>query len=386
MFIEAALKNNPMLIDVAARFHKAGLIEPNTYLIDLDMVRENAELIFKAGKKHGVNLYFMTKQLGRNPIVAKAIAEVGIEKAVAVDMGEARMLFSHGIKIGHLGHLVQIPKGHAKEALSMKPEVITCFSEDKVKEISDAAHELGVVQDVLLRVVDGDDYFYPGQGGGIRLDALEDLAYKIKKMSNVNVTGVTSFPCFLYNEESGKIEPTNNVYTVVKAAEQLKNIGFEITQINGPSATCVSSIPLLKKEGVNHGEPGHAFTGTTPLHAEGLEAEDPAVVYVTEVSHVEGNRAYVFGGGFYPRSKMRKAYIPDKKLLLDVEELPPESIDYYSAVLTNGNDLHSGDTVIYSFRTQVFVTRSKVAVVYGIQSGNPKLLGMFNSLGDEISK
>ena len=80
-------------------------------------------------------------------------------------------------------------------------------------------------------------------------------------------------------------------------------------------------------------------SGTTPLHAEGLEAEDPAVVYVTEVSHVEGNRAYVFGG-FYPRSKMRKAYIPDKKLLLDVEELPPESIDYYSAVLTNRNDLH----------------------------------------------
>ena len=125
MFIEAALKNNPMLIDVAARFHKAGLIEPNTYLIDLDMVRENAELIFKAGKKHGVNLYFMTKQLGRNPIVAKAIAEVGIEKAVAVDMGEAWMLFSHGIKIGHLGHLVQVTKGHAKEALSMKHEVIT---------------------------------------------------------------------------------------------------------------------------------------------------------------------------------------------------------------------------------------------------------------------
>lgn len=386
MFIEAALKKNPMLIDVAARFHKAGLMEPNTYLIDLDMVRENAELIFKAGKRHGVNLYFMTKQFGRNPVVAKAIAEAGIEKAVAVDMGEARVLFGYGIKIGHLGHLVQIPKRDLKEALLMRPEVITCFNEDKIREISDAARELGMVQDVLLRVVDDDDYIYPGQGGGIRLDALEDLAGNIKKLGNVNVIGVTSFPCFLYNEELGKIEPTNNSYTLRKAAQLLGKNGFEITQINGPSATCVSSIPLLKKEGVTHGEPGHAFTGTTPLHAEGLEPEGPAIVYVTEVSHMEGNRAYVYGGGFYPRSKMKKAYIPDKRLLLDVEELPPESIDYYSTVLLDGNSLHPADTVIYSFRTQVFVTRSKVAVVEGIQRGNPKLLGIFNSLGDEIGK
>lgn len=385
MFIEAALKNNPELPDVAARFHKAGLIEPNTYLIDLDMVRENAELIFKAGKKHGVNLYFMTKQLGRNPLVAKAICDAGIDKAVAVDLDEARMLFSHGIKIGHLGHLVQIPKGSIKEALLMKPEVITCFSEDKVREISDAARDIGMIQDILLRVVDDDDYLYPGQEGGIRLDALEDLARSIKKLGNVNVTGVTSFPCFLYNEESGGIAPTNNVHTLIKAAELLKDLGFEITQINGPSATCVSSIPLLKKEGVTHGEPGHAFTGTTPLHAEGMEPERPAIVYVTEVSHVEDNKAYVFGGGFYPRSKMRKTYIPNKKRLLDVKELPPESIDYYSTVLTDDCDLHTGDTAIYSFRTQIFVTRSKVAVAAGIQSGSPKLLGVFNSFGDEIS-
>ena len=309
MFIEAALKNNPMLIDVAARFHKAGLIEPNTYLIDLDMVRENAELIFEAGKRHGVNLYFMTKQFGRNSVVSKAVMEAGIENAVAVDMDEARMLFSHGIRIGHLGHLVQIPKGDVREALCMKPEVITCFSEDKVRELSDAARELGMVQDVLLRVVDDNDYIYPGQGGGIRLDVLEGLVRKVKKLDNVNVTGVTSFPCFLYNEESGGIEPTNNLYTLTKAAGLLKNLGFEITQINGPSATCVSSIPLLKKMGVTHGEPGHAITGTTPLHAKGFEPEGPSIVYVTEVSHLNSNKAYVFGGGFYPRSRMKKAYI-----------------------------------------------------------------------------
>jgi len=386
MFIEAVLKNNSMLVDVAAKFHKSGKIEPDTYLIDLDMVRKNAELISKAGKEHGVSLYFMTKQFGRNPVIARAISEAGIDKAVAVDFNEARKLYRNGIKIGHLGHLVQIPKGCMKDALKMKPEVVTCFSVDMAKELSDAAEEMGIVQNILLRVIDDDDYLYPGQGGGIKLDVLEVVAKRIKKLPNVNVVGVTSFPCFLYNEQTGRIEPTNNVDTIIKAAELLKNIGFKITQINGPSATCVSSIPLLKKVGVTHGEPGHALTGTTPLHAGGTEQEGPAIVYVTEVSHLEGNKAYVFGGGFYPRSKMKRAYVPDKKLLLDVEELPPESIDYYSTVLIDGNNLHIGDTVIYSFRTQIFVTRSKVAVVGGIQSGNPKLLGIFNSLGDEIKR
>ncbi|AEE92154.1 putative amino acid racemase [Tepidanaerobacter acetatoxydans Re1] len=386
MFLEATLKNNPMLIDIAAKFHKAGLIEPNTYVIDLDVVSKNAELIFEAGKKFDIDLYFMTKQFGRNPVIAKAIMNAGIKKAVAVDMDEARVLFNHGVKIGHLGHLVQIPKRFIKEALSMKPEVITCFSLDKVKEVSDAAREIRTVQNILLRVVDDDDCFYPGQEGGIKMDALENTAKDIKKLDNVNVVGVTSFPCFLYDEISEKIEPTHNIYTLIDAAERLKNLGFKITQINGPSATCVSSIPLLKELGVTCGEPGHAFTGTTPLHVKALEPEKSAIVYVTEVSHVDGNRAYVFGGGFYPRSKMKKAYIPDQKRLLDVEELPPESIDYYSAVITDECNLHVGDTAIYSFRTQIFVTRSKVAVVKGIQSGNPKLLGVFNSLGDEISK
>lgn len=52
----------------------------------------------------------MTKQFGRNPLIAQAIVESGIEKAVAVDPWEALSLSKNGIKIGHVGHLVQIPK------------------------------------------------------------------------------------------------------------------------------------------------------------------------------------------------------------------------------------------------------------------------------------
>ncbi|MDN4592478.1 hypothetical protein NWF35_00825 [Polycladomyces subterraneus] len=39
-----------------------------------------------------------------------------------------------------------------------------------------------------------------------------------------------------------------------------------------------------------------------------------------------------------------------------------------------------------AFRTQVFVTRSDVAVVKGLSSGKPELVGIYDSLGKEISR
>ena len=384
VFLEATLKNNPELIETAAFFHRKGLIEPNTYCIDLDMVINNTDKMAKVAQKSGIHLYFMTKQFGRNPIIARAIMQAGIKSAVAVDMDEARVLYRNGIKIGHMGHIVQLPGTLLEEAIKMRPEVITCFSLEKALEINTVAEKLGVVQNILLRVINNGDCMYPGQEGGILLKELENVASDIKKCKNVRLVGVTSFPCLLYNYDSGKIELTPNLYTIVKSAQHLKQMGFEISQVNAPSATCISTIPLLKEIGATHGEPGHSLTGTTPLHSKGLEPEIPSMTYVTEVSHIDKERTYVFGGGFYSRSRMQKAYLPARKLVLKAEDVSPESIDYYTALETKGYNLPLGETVIYSFRTQIFVTRSKVAVIEGIHQGKPKILGIFNAIGDEI--
>lgn len=372
------------LIDVAATLHKRGMISPNTYCIDLDMVRRNAEFIKKAADENGITLYFMTKQFGRNPAVAKAIVESGIEKAVAVNMEDARVLYKNGIKIGHIGHLVQIPKCSITEALSMKPDVITCFSLEKAMQINDAAKSLGIIQDILIRVLDKNSFIYPGQAGGIYLEKLENAAHEISKLKNVNIAGVTSFPCFLFNEKSKAIEVTPNMNAVLEGSKILNKMGFNITQINAPSANCVSSMPLVKNSGATHAEPGHAFTGTTPLHAVESQVEKPAIVYVSEVSHIDGDRAYVFGGGFYSRSGVKRAYIPEKGIILDAESMVPGTIDYYGAVKTGGRQLNVGDMVLYAFRTQIFVTNSKVAVIEGIGSKKPMLRGIYNSLGDEL--
>ena len=43
-----------------------------------------------------------------------------------------------------------------------------------------------------------------------------------------------------------------------------------------------------------------------------------------------------------------------------------------------------GDGVLLCFRTQIFVTRSEVAVVKGLSTGKPECLGIWNALGQQM--
>ena len=45
---------------------------------------------------------------------------------------------------------------------------------------------------------------YSGQTAGFRLEELNDVVEQIKKFKNVRIEGVTSFPCFLYDENEEK--------------------------------------------------------------------------------------------------------------------------------------------------------------------------------------
>lgn len=392
MFLDTVVRRNPELIIEATKLHRNGKIGPNTYVLDLDSIYENAKLLKEAANENNITLYYMTKQLGRNPIVAKIIEEAGIEKAVAVDIDEAKILYKNGLKIGHIGHLVQIPKNDIMASLKMHPDVITCFSYDKAAELSDIAEKLGIRQNILLRVIDDKDDIYPGQYGGIKLKDLRKIASNILRLKNIDIVGITSFPCFLYDYNSRKIKATHNAETLLRAKNILSEMGINVLQVNGPSVTCCSSMPILKKYGITHGEPGHALTGTTPIHAyNNNQPEKPALVYVSEISHISGNKAYCFGGGFYARSKMKHALVSGNiddilEKRYDVEELPAESIDYYGTILLNGGKVNVGDTVIYSFRTQIFITRAKVAIVEGLSKNNPKLTYIYDSKGNLLDK
>lgn len=390
MFLNTLKKTNPLLIKAAFDLHSKGLINANTYVLDIDSISDNAKMLMDKAEENGINLYMMTKQIGRNPEVAKAIARAGMDKAVVVDPWEAITLGRAGIKIGNVGHLVQIPKNMLEEILSFSPEIITIFSLEKAKEISTLSKSMGITSKLMLRVVGPNDFVYEGQVGGFKEENIIEVAKEIQALPNVEIEGVTAFPCLLFDYDEIKVKPTENSNTLIRVANRLKEeLNINIKQINSPSATSMNTIPLLKEIGATHGEPGHALTGTTPLHGYSLEEEKTAYVYVSEISHLYEDKAYTYGGGFYGRSHLTGALVGSNfddlmNNFLEGEEISPESIDYYGTLKLGGKSAKVGDTVIYCFRTQIFITRSQVAVVEGISKGDPKLIGIYDNQGRKL--
>ena len=403
-FIELTARRNPILIKVATEFHQSGLIPANTVVIDLDVVKRNAEIIKSEADRAGILNYFMTKQFGRNPLVCNVIRDSGIESAVAVDIEEVKCLHRHKIPVGHVGHLVQIPRHEVEYVLKeVNPEVITVFSVEKAEEISKVAERLGKTQKLLVRVVGKGDFFYQNQEGGFPEEKVVTAVRTINNLGRVKVVGVTSFPCLRFNLKSKKLEPLPNFDTIVRTASRLeKELGIEVEQINAPSDTSAAVMKILAEKGATHGEPGHGFTGTTPWHAFEDLPEFPAWVYVSEVSHFLGDKAFAFGGGLmsadaplgfwtylYQQFRLYALVGRDPETIVEKRIIaePAGYIDYYGSLYPGPNDrIKVGDTVVYGFRNQIFVSRANVAVVSGIQRKKTKLLGIFDRAGNLSEK
>lgn len=384
MFIDIVQKKNPDLIKVAIELHQNGEILPDTYVLDVDAILENGRALCKKAEENGIKLYAMTKQFGRVPYLAKKLVEIGFAGIVTVDFKEALVMMDNGVKLGNVGHLVQIPSSLVDKVLRNSPEIITVYSLEKIKEIDLAAKKYGKVQDIMLRVLERNSKIYSGQSGGFYLDQIEELTKEVLKLKNVRINGLTSFPCFLYNCDKNIIEGTKNIESIKKAEKILKELGISVQQLNMPSATSLQNIESIKAYGGTHGEPGHALTGTTPFNSKNLEGEIPGIIYVSEVSHNLDEKSYCYGGGHYRRSGISSVLIgKNVENLKRCSITPPtmESIDYYFELSENNS---IGDTVIGAFRTQIFVTRSSVALVEGIKTGNPKVVGIYDSLGREM--
>lgn len=382
MFLNQTIKRNQNLLETAFRLHQGGKILPDSYVIDVDSFLENSRKMLHKAQQNHIKLYFMLKQVGRNPYLAKALTQLGYSGAVVVDYREALVMMKHGIPIGNVGHLVQVPAGLMRRVVAYGPEVITVYSKEKLMEIEAAAAELGKKQAVLLRVYGDFDMIYSGQTAGFYLNELREIAvWTQAECPHLEIKGVTSFPCYFYDEKAGDMLPSQNLETVKKSVEILKTSGVDVTQINTPSATCCRTIDRMAELGGNYAEPGHGLSGTTPMHADYELEELPAVVYVSEISHNFKGNSYCFGGGHYRRSHVKQVLVG--KSLKDSRRLkviPPtdESIDYHFGI---SEECAVGDTAVMAFRFQIFVTRSDVVLVRGIQKGRPEIVGIYDSQG-----
>lgn len=390
MFLETLVRRNPSLVRAAVDLHQAGQIPPNSYVLDLDAIQRNARLIKEAADGAGVHVYPMTKQVGRNPLFVQALTRAGMPKMVCVDWMEVDMLARQGAKIGHVGHLVQIPTHRATTVAACQPEVWTVFNLEKAREVSQAAVNLSYIQDVLLRVVGPDDTFYPTHDGGFLVSELIDAARQVMDLPHVRIVGVTSFPTLLFNPHARTIHLTPNMETITTAARQLREtLGLKITQVNAPGTTSAATMDMLAQAGATHVEPGHGFTGTTPWHAYRDLPELPAMCYVTEISDLRPDRAYVIGGGLYidpviPPYQVRACVGRTGEAALGTRAnatlTAPEGIDYYG-LLDRNPGMTVGDSVVFGFRAQAFVTRATIAPVRGLSTGEPEVAGLYDAMG-----
>lgn len=382
MFLDKLCKTNSNLIQIAVHMHQQKQILPDTYVVDVDRFLENAKVILQKANEQNIELYYMLKQIGRNPYLAKELEKIGYKGAVVVDFKEAEVMMKNHLHIAHAGHLVQIPSMMINQLVAYGCDYITVYSYEKLVEVNEAAKKIGLVQKVCVRVIGENDRIYSGQTAGFYLNQLEELVQKSKDLKYIEIAGVDNFPCFLYDEVTKEIQAQENLHTVFKAKKILEDLGCFIQNVNAPSATCVHTLELMKQyPEITSAEPGHGLSGTTPYHVDHDAEEIPSVLYLSEVSHVLDNHAYIYGGGYYRRGHIQNALIGSsyEGLVKDSVILPDmDSIDYHFGL---ENPHHIGDSAVLCFRYQIFVTRSDVCLIKGIHSGKPEIVGIYDSLG-----
>lgn len=397
MLLKRALERNPEMVETAIDFHQCGVIPPATYLVDLDAIAANATAMAKEIKANNLRSYIMTKQNGRNPYITGVALAAGFDSIVAVEAIEARVCHRYGHPIGHVGHLSNIPKNEIPDILAMDPQVMTVFTLEAAKGISDAAGEIGRVQDLYVRINNPGDEFFKGMVGGWTVDQCVPGVKAITELPNVRVVGLTSFVNITYQTPDAEAaEPTNTFYTMIRAKERLETeLGLEDLRVNAPAFNNCATFKMLAEHGATDVEPGIGLLGSSLAHAYQDLTEKPAQLLVSEVMHHWDGEAYVLGGGLsYVEGSGGPHEYPIRCLSgTNFEEAKDNSmilvekgiIDYHG-VHSEGEKAKVGDTAIYALRAQFFMNRGYVAIVSGISGGEPKLEAMFDGLGTALDE
>lgn len=396
MFLQPLLRRNPRFVEAAVELHQAGWIPANSCVLDLDAIETNTSGLCRQARRLGLTVYAMTKQIGRAPAALAAMAAGGVDGYVAVDMACARPIARHGHNLGHLGHLVQVPRAEAGEAAGMEPDYWTVFSENKAEEAAAAAHRLGRSQRLLVRVFAEGDTFYPGHEGGVALDDLPAMIDRIAGLPGAEFAGLTTFPALLFDSASDGARLTPNAETLTRASEVARSHPAcpQTLEINAPGTTSTEVLGMLAEAGATQVEPGHGLTGTTPLHGVQDLPEQPAVLYLSEVAHIHQGVPLCFGGGLYIDPVFGdyqvRAVVAHDPSEVSTEPVPvdmpaPAAIDYYARLHPGkSRTVAEGATVVFGFRVQAFVTRTLIVGLAGVSSGRAQVAGVWNGFGDEV--
>lgn len=388
MFLSNLIRQNPEFASTVIDLHQDGQLPPDCYVIDLDTMAENARLITAESHRLGMSVVAMTKQFGRNPDALRTLAENGVDSFVAVDTTCARAIHRAGMRLGHVGHLVQIPRHTADEISSMTPDYWTVFSEEKAREAAEAAQRQGREQKLLARVYGPGDVVVETHAGGFDADDILRVADRLDATEGGIFAGITSYPALTFDRTEHFVRPNPNLGTLERVANTLRDAGRTGIEVNAPGETSTAVLATLANAGATQVEPGHGFTATGAYHAFADLPERPAMVYLSEVSHRYQDTSFCYGGGLY-LCIGSVDYTPTAIVGRDFKEaisqrVPAEIsqahqvIDFYGRLgEPEQGQLEEGDSVLFCFRAQAFYTRSSVAAVSGVHGGTPRVEGIY---------
>lgn len=395
MFLSNLIRQNPEFGSAVIDLHQAGELPPDCYVIDLDTMAENARSITTESHRLGMSVVAMTKQFGRNPDALRTLVENGVDSFVAVDTTDARALYRANQRIGHVGHLVQIPRHTAREISAMRPDYWTVFSREKALEAGAAARDLGREQKLLARVYGPGDVVVETHAGGFDAEDILNVADQLDSIDGGSFAGITSYPALTFDRTQQIVRANPNLATLERVANTLRDAGRADIELNAPGETSTAVLSMLADAGATQVEPGHGFTATGAYHAFADLPERPAMVYLSEVSHRYQNTTFCYGGGLY-LCIGSVDYTPTAIVGRDFKEAVSQRvtaelsqnhqvIDFYGRLGEPAqSQLEEGDSVLFCFRAQAFYTRSSIAAVSGVHTGTPRVEGIYTAGGRRV--
>lgn len=399
--LDRAVGRNPGLIETSFQLHQEGRLPAPTQVIDLDAIAQNAALQAEVARRRDLRVFAMTKQNGLNPLMTRVALDQGLHSTVAVETLQAHRIHRYGFPLGNVGHLQNIPAGQVRRIVSMRPEYVTVYNLEAARRVSEAAAELGHVQDLYVRVtnpaivagskvVAGDEGSFGGLiGGWTEANCVEGIR-PLLDLENVRVAGLTQFGGVAYqgNESAAKAEPTEALRTTLRAKEALEaELGLEGLHVNcGGNANAVT-FEMLADVGVTEVEPGLSICGAASFHASEEMPEIPAQAVVTEVTHFWEGDVYTVGGVFafvselYDEAPMQALVgrSADEGRERRLSYLYDEMVDAHGVFSAEGFQPAVGDTVVMVHHPQAFLERGYTAAVSGIASGDPVVEGIFDA-------
>jgi D-serine deaminase-like pyridoxal phosphate-dependent protein len=271
------------------------LLETPCLIADMEIVRRNIRMMQDAADRYNCALrpHIKTHKI---TAIAKLQMEAGAVGITCAKVSEAEVFAEAGIGDIFVAYPC-VGSFRIDRAIALAGKIprliLAVDSEDGAKALSAAAKEAGVTFEVRLEIDTG------AGRTGIPMEEAPQLALKVSRMPNLNLTGIYTFKSLLYqglptedNEAAGREEGE----MMAAAADAIRAAGVDIKDISAGSSPTGAAV--AKTGLVTEIRPGtYVFKDVMQLAERVAEPDELAVRYAATVVSVSHDGYAVIDGG-----------------------------------------------------------------------------------------